>query len=82
MVRTACCSSLFLSLTFIYYLILCVGVFGLHSCMYTVCIPDAFEDQKRALGLLETGVTEDFGQPGGCWKSNLNPLQEQRVLNL
>jgi len=50
--------------------------------MYTVCIPDAFEDQKRALGLLETGVTEDFGQPGGCWKSNLNPLQEQRVLNL
>lgn len=46
-----------------------------------VCVPYAYEGQKRASDSLETGITNGCEPPCRCWKLNLHALEKQSVLS-
>ena len=46
--------------------ILCVWVFCLHVCLCTMCMPGAYEGQKRASDALELELQTACNLPGGC----------------
>lgn len=53
-----------------------VGVFCLHVCFCTTCIPSAHGDQKRRSDSLELQL-HCCELPCGFWESNPDPLEEQ-----
>ena len=48
--------------------VMCMNV-CLRACLCTNCMPGA-------LGTPETGVTDGFELPSGCWEMNMGPLEE------
>lgn len=51
---------------------MCMGILSAHTCMCTMCMPDA-------IGPLELEL-ESCELPCRCWVLNLSPLEEQPVL--
>lgn len=56
-------------------IVFCVGVFCLHVCLYSTCMPGVLEGQKRMLDPLELVSAIMW-----LLESNLGPLEEEVLL--
>lgn len=61
------------------YLTLCVWMFGLHICLFTICMQKPTE-VRRGMRSAGTGVTNGCEPQYGCWESSPGSLEEQLVL--
>ena len=59
---------------------LCVWVFCMHVCKYTVCMPGAYGSQKSVSDDPGTGVADSCEPHVGAGNQTLGPLEEQAVL--
>lgn len=57
-------------------IILCICMFCLHVCLCDMCMPCAYEGQKRVLDPLELVLYTVMRSNIGAGKSNLVPLED------
>lgn len=72
---------------FIYFLLeylknilnLCVWVFCLYICLFSICVPCLWRPEE-GVELIRTGVIDRWKLPHGCWESDLGPLKNHSVI--
>lgn len=64
----------------LYILILCVGVFYINVCKFTMCAADTCGGQKRRLDPLKSRIIDSSELPCLCWELKLRSLQGYQVL--
>lgn len=62
----------------LFFLLLCVVFSCMYVCAACVCLEPT--EAREDIRSLESGVIASWELPCGCWKPNLGPLEEHRML--